>query len=62
MDIYDAGQHYLVLKDRTKTKSSCRTLPLVAPFEELLLRIKAEQELNRRPCGNCYCHDYLDYN
>jgi integrase len=61
MDIYDAGQHYLVLKDRTKTKSSCRTLPLVAPFEELLLRIKAEQELNRRLCGNCYCNDYLDY-
>lgn len=61
MDIYDGGQHYFVLKDRTKTKSSCRTLPLVAPFEELLLRIKAEQELNRRLCGNCYCNDYLDY-
>lgn len=61
MDIYDDGQHYLVLKDRTKTKSSCRTLPLVAPFEELLLRIKAEQEQNRRLCGNCYCKDYLDY-
>ena len=27
----------------TKTKSSYRTLPLVGPFEELLLRIKAEQ-------------------
>ena len=61
IDIYDDGQHYLVLKARTKTKSSCRTLPLVAPFEELLLRIKAEQELNRRLCGNCYCKDYLDY-
>ena len=61
MDIYDEGQHYLVLKDRTKTKSSYRTLPLVAPFEELLLRIKAEQELNRKLCGNCYCKDYLDY-
>lgn len=61
MDIYDEGQHHLVLKDRTKTKSSCSTLPLVAPFEELLLRIKAEQQLNRRLCGNCYCNDYLDY-
>ena len=60
MDIYDEGQHYLVLKDRTKTQSSYRTLPLVAPFEELLLRIKAEQELNRKLCGNCYCTDYLD--
>ena len=36
-------------------------MPLVAPFEELLLRIKAEQELNRKLCGNCYCKDYLDY-
>lgn len=61
MDIYDEGQHYLVLKDRTKTQSSCRTLPLVAPFEELLLRIRAEQELNRKLCGNCYCTKYLDY-
>lgn len=61
MDIYDDGQHYLVLKDRTKTKSSCRTLLLVAPFEELLLRIREEQALNRRLCGNCYCTKYLNY-
>jgi integrase len=61
MDIYADGQHYLVLKDRTKTKSSYRTLPLVVPFEELLLRIKAEQETNRKLCGNCYCNKYLDY-
>ena len=45
----------------TKTKSSYRTLPLVGPFEELLLRIKAEQAENRRLCGNSYCNDYLDY-
>ena len=37
------GKNELVQKDRTKTKSSYRTLPLVGPFEELLLRIKAEQ-------------------
>lgn len=61
MDIYTDGHHYLVLKDRTKTKSSYRTLPLVVPFEELLLRIKAEQETNRKLCGNCYCNKYLDY-
>lgn len=36
-------------------------MPLVAPFDELLLRIKAEQEINRKLCGNCYCTDYLDY-
>lgn len=55
------GKNELVQKDRTKTKSSYRTLPLVGPFEELLLRIKAEQAENRRLCGNSYCNDYLDY-
>lgn len=55
------GQAVLVEKDRTKTKSSCRTLPLVPPFEELLLRMKAQQEENRRLCGNMYCHKYEQY-
>ncbi len=48
-------------KERTKTKSSYRTLPLVKPFEELLLRMKAEQETNRRVCDSAYCRKYLDY-
>ncbi len=61
MDIYDGGKRHLVLKDRTKTKSSYRTLPLVAPFEELLLQLREGQALNRRLCGNCYCQEYLDY-
>ena len=55
------GRAVLVEKDRTKTKSSCRTLPLVPPFEELLLRVKAQQEENRRLCGNMYCHKYEQY-
>lgn len=55
------GRAVLVEKDRTKTKSSCRTLPLVPPFEELLLRMKAQQEENRRLCGNMYCHKYEQY-
>ena len=38
-----------------------RTLPLVAPFEAILKRMKAEQEENRKLCGNCYCQDYLGY-
>ena len=41
--------------------TSYRTLPLVAPFEELLLRIKSTQELNRRLCGRCYCKEFMDY-
>ena len=55
------GKTELIQKDRTKTKSSYRTLPLVGPFEELLLRLKAEQAENRRLCGRSYCTDYLDY-
>lgn len=51
----------LIQKDRTKTKSSHRTLPLVKPFENLLLAIRDKQDANRRICGNCYCRDYLDY-
>ena len=53
------GKYTLVLADTTKTKSSYRTLPLVAPFEAILKRMKAEQEENRKLCGNCYCQDYL---
>ena len=55
------GKYTLVLADTTKTKSSYRTLPLVAPFEAILKRLKAEQEENRKLCGNCYCQDYLGY-
>lgn len=55
------GKVITIAKDRTKTKSSYRTLPLVAPFEELLNRLKAEQELNQKVCGKAYCKDYLDY-
>ena len=55
------GKVTMIDKERTKTKSSHRTLPLVKPFEELLLRMKAEQETNRRVCGSAYCRKYLDY-
>ena len=55
------GKTQVVQKDSTKTKSSCRTLPLVAPFETLLRYPKAEQAINQKVCGNCYCQDYLDY-
>lgn len=38
-----------------------RTLPLVKPFEDALLRKKAEQAENRRLCGKCYDKSHLDY-
>ena len=55
------GKATMIDKERTKTKSGYRTLPLVKPFEELLLRMRAEQETNRRVCGSAYCRKYLDY-
>ena len=55
------GKQTIVDKERTKTKSSYRTLPLVAPFEKLLHELKAEQEEHRRVCGSAYCTESLDY-
>lgn len=55
------GKSIIVEKDRTKTKSSYRTLPLVPPFEELLYRLKLQQETHRRLCGKSYNSKYSDY-
>lgn len=55
------GKFITIAKDRAKNKSSLRTLPLVAPFRELLLRIKEEQAEQRRVCGKSYCTEYLEY-
>ena len=55
------GKLQIVPCDKTKTKSSCRILPLVAPYEAILLKMRENQEENRKLCGSCYCTDYLDY-
>ena len=55
------GKREIVQKDRTKTKSSFRTLPLVPPVEQLLKNLKMKQEANRNLCGKSYCKDYLAY-
>ena len=55
------GKFITIARDRTKTKSSCRTLPIVPPFERVLRDMKRRQETNRKLCGNSYCTKYLDY-
>lgn len=55
------GKHVLIREDRTKTKSSMRTLPLVDFVKEKLLLLKAEQEENRRLCGKSYIKDFMGY-
>ena len=55
------GKSTIIEKDRTKTKSSYRKLPLVPPFEELLKRLKSQQEFNRKLCGRSYNKKYTAY-
>ena len=55
------GKRIAVTSDRTKTKSSMRTLPLVPFVKDRLLKLKAEQEENRRLCGRSYIKDYTGY-
>lgn len=48
------GKRVVVKKDRTKSKSSYRTLPLMADIRNLLLKERAKQEENKRIFGNTY--------
>ena len=50
-----------IARDRTKTKSSCRTLLLIPACELMLKKMQKEQALNRKVCGKDYCTYYLDY-
>ena len=48
------GKRKMVKKDRTKSKSSYRTLPLIDDIEQVLLNEKRKQEENRQFFGNSY--------
>ena len=53
----------LLYKDRTKNMSSCRSMPLVPQYRELLLKLKEQQKQNRKLCGNSYIDsDYICVN
>ena len=60
-ELNSRSSHGIFLSTRTKTKSSCRTLPLIPACEQMLKKMQKEQELNRKVCGKDYCTDYLDY-
>ena len=55
------GKCEIVCADRAKTKSSLRSLPLVANIREKLLALKEQQKENKRICGNCYNREYDGY-
>jgi len=48
------GRYICIEKERTKTKKSLRTLPLMPVIEEMLLRMKAKQEEEREFFGDSY--------
>ncbi len=48
------GVYTIVKKDRTKNRSSYRTLPLIPQIEQLLLIEKEKQEENKKFFGNSY--------
>lgn len=41
-------------KNRMKNKSSCRTMPPVPQYRELLLRMQERKAACKEFCGNCY--------
>lgn len=55
------GKCEIVCADRTKTKSSLRSLPLVSNIREKLLALREQQKENRRVCGNCYSKKHDGY-
>lgn len=57
----DNGKAYLLQKDRTKNKSSFRTLPLIPQVEELLLRKKAQDQEYMKICRGAYSKKFIDY-
>ena len=55
------GKKVMVAADRTKNKSSMRTMPLVPLFKERLLCLQDQQNKQRKLCGGSYCRDFLGY-
>ena len=55
------GKQKLIAKDRAKTKSSLRALPLDAAVKERLLAIKERQEMYQKKFKRSYSREWLDY-
>ena len=55
------GKRQIVAKDRTKNKSSYRTLPLVKEISEKLLETKKKQQAFKEAFGKTYINEFEDY-
>lgn len=51
----------LIFKDRTKNKSSRRSLPLEPLVREKMLELKEKQERYKKLCKSSYNKEYVDY-
>lgn len=60
-DIYLNGKCQHITKDKTKSKSSNRKLPLVPQFEAALTKLWQKQQQERELCGDSYNLEHLDY-
>lgn len=55
------GKPELIAKNRTKTKASFRSLPLIPQVKQILLDAQKQQKKNQKLCGKQYNKEYLDY-
>lgn len=55
------GKEIIVAKDRAKTKSSLRALPLDPDIKARLLQLKERQEGYRKKFKRSYSKEWLDY-
>ena len=55
------GKLVEIEKERTKNNASERTYPLIKQFEDLLFKIKAEQNFNKKISGRSYNPEYIEY-
>ena len=55
------GERQILGKDRTKNKTSYRTLPLVPEVAEVLKKFKSIQDSNKQLCKKSYNYKYEEY-
>jgi len=51
----------LVVRNKMKNETSNRTLPLIPHIEQLLLKEKEKQSINKKLCGDRYNYNYTDF-
>lgn len=55
------GKKQMIRKDRTKNKSSCRTLPLTPEIRSMFFELREKQAVNRELFGNGYNESDSEY-